>query len=297
MTAWATGLLVAVAPGTVLAAPVVPPQTVVGDKLFTESRIIAQLYGQALAARGLVVGFESFLLTEEADAAVRDGSVSIYPEYTGTALTVVLRQKGGAGSAANFRRIAAAYRERGLTAIGPSPYVNDNRVACRPAVARREGLATLSDVARAAPRLVYSGNNQHLVRRDGYPLLRRAYGIRFKRVIVVPLVDRYRAIERRTADCVYAFGTDAQISRFNLRVMRDDRGLFQGIPYENFAVVNTAWLAQAAPGTREVIRAVTRALTPEAVRALNAQVDVAGRAPADVARAFLARTGLPGAPG
>jgi len=194
--------------------------------------------------------------------------------------------------AAHFRRIVRAYRPRGLTAIGPSPYVNDNRVACRPAVARRENLRTLSDLGRVARELVYSANSRHLARADGYPLLRGKYGIRFKKVVVVPLTDRYRAIERRTADCIYAFGTDAQISKYGLVVLRDDKRLFQGIPYENFAVVNSAWLAKAPPGTHAVIRKVTRALTPQVIRRLNAQVDLGGRQPAGVARAFLAKKRL-----
>lgn len=264
----------------------------VADKGFTESQIIAQLYGQALDAVGYKATVKSLGSSDIADAAVRKGDIDLYPEYTGTAYNVILKKTDVPSARAEYAAIKTAYAGRGLTTLTPSPYSNDNRVACTKDAVDKYHLQTLSDLGKASPNLVYSANPEHLTRADGLPLLKSAYGVHFKDIKVVALNLRYKPIEDGQAQCVYAFGTDPQIAKDDLVVLKDDLGKFQGLAYENFPVINTKFYAAQPPVFRQTLDKVDAALTQDAVQKLNASVDLDKEDPSDVAKAFLDQNNL-----
>jgi osmoprotectant transport system substrate-binding protein len=259
----------------------------IADKGFTESQVIAQIYAQALAAKGYKPDVTSLGGTEIADPAVMRGEIDMYPEYTGTAYSVVLGKTDSPDSAQVFSTIETEYAGRGLTALPASPYSNDNRVACTQEAVDQYGLKTLSDLGANSGQIVYSANPEHLTRSDGLPLLQKEYGVDFKDVVSVAINLRYKPVEDGQAQCVYAFGTDPQIEKDNLVVLEDDKGLFQGLPYENFVVVNTSFYEAQPPVFTDTVNAVSAALTDDAVRALNASVDLDKEDPEDVAAQFV----------
>jgi osmoprotectant transport system substrate-binding protein len=264
----------------------------VADKGFTESQIIAQLYGQALDAVGYKATVKSLGSSDIADAAVRKGDIDLYPDYTGTAYNVILKKPDVPSAKAEYAAVKTAYAGRGLTTLTPSPYSNDNRVACTKDAVDKYHLQTLTDLGKASPNLVYSANPEHLTRADGLPLLKSAYGVHFKDVKVVALNLRYKPIEDGQAQCVYAFGTDPQIAKDGLVLLKDDLGKFQGLAYENFPVINTKFYAAQPPVFRQTLDKVDAALTQEAVQKLNASVDLDKEDPSDVAKRFLDQNGL-----
>jgi osmoprotectant transport system substrate-binding protein len=264
----------------------------IADKGFTESQVIAQIYAQALEGVGYKATVKSLGSSDIADAAVRKGDIDLYPEYTGTAYNVILKKTDVPSPAAEYAAIKKAYAGRGLTTLTPSPYSNDNRVACTQEAVDKYGLKTLSDLGKASPNLVYSANPEHLTRADGLPLLKSAYGVHFKDVKSVALNLRYKPIEDGQAQCVYAFGTDPQIAKDNLVVLKDDLGKFQGLAYENFPVINTTFFAAQPPVFQQTIDTVDAALTQDAVQKLNASVDLDKEDPSDVAKDFLDQNGL-----
>lgn len=260
------------------------PAVVLADKGFTESQVVASAYEQALDRAGFDASVKSLASTQVADAAVRKGDIDAYPEYTGTAYSTVLKEEGATQSDAVFTAIKAGYEKAGLTALEPSPYSNGNEVACTQEAVDQYGLTNLESLASKAGEITYSANPEHVTRADGLPLLKSEYGIEFGDVTQVALNQRYKPIEDGKAQCVYAFGTDPQISKLGLVVLKDDKGTFNGLPYENFLIVNTAWLdglsSQTVGGANArdrfiaVADAVSAALTADAVRAMNAKVDL-----------------------
>lgn len=264
----------------------------IADKGFTESQIVAQLYAQALDAQGYESEVTSLGSSDIAHAAVKKGDIDLYPEYTGTAYSVILQKTDVPDAAAAFEAISTAYAAQGLTALTPSPYSNDNRVACTQEAVDEFGLTTLSSLGEASGQITYSANPEHLTRSDGLPLLKSSYGIDFKDVISVALNLRYKPIQDGQAQCVYAFGTDPQIASEELVLLEDDKGEFQGLAYENFPVVNTAFFDAQPPIFAETINAVSALLTQEAIAELNAAVDLDKEDPADVAAAFLTDSGI-----
>ena len=264
----------------------------IADKGFTESQIVAQLYAQALEAQGYKATVKSLGSSEIADAAVTKGDIDMYPEYTGTAYNVLLGKTDVPDAAAEYAAIKTAYAAKGLTTLTPSPYSNDNRVACTQEAVDKYGLKTLSDLGKASGQITYSANPEHLTRADGLPLLKSDYGVNFKEVKSVALNLRYKPVEDGQAQCVYAFGTDPQISKDKLVLLQDDKGKFQGLNYANFPVVNTAFFTAQPAVFQQTIDKVDALLTQQAITKLNAAVDLDKEDPADVAGAFLKDNGI-----
>jgi osmoprotectant transport system substrate-binding protein len=260
------------------------PAVVIADKGFTESQIVASAYEQALDRAGFDASVKSLASTQVADAAVRKNDVNAYPEYTGTAYSTVLKKTDIADSATVSAALGTGYAARGLTAFSPSPYSNGNEVACTKEAVDQYDLSDLASLAKVSKDITYSANPEHVTRPDGLPLLKREYGIEFGTVTQVALNQRYSPIESGKAQCVYAFGTDPQISKLGLVVIEDPEGKFRGLPYENFLIVNTTWLEGLSSSTvgdvnakeafEATVNAVSAALTADAVREMNAKVDL-----------------------
>ncbi len=264
----------------------------IADKGFTESQIVAQLYAQALAAVGYQPEVTSLGGTEIADPAVIKGDIDVYPEYTGTSYSVVLKKTGAATAEQAYDTIKAEYPGRGLEALTPAAYDNPNQVACTQEAVDQYGLTTLSDLGKASKNITYSANPEHLTRPDGLPLLESAYGVDFKDIKTVAINLRYKPIEDGQAQCVYAFGTDRQVVTDNLVVLEDDKAMFASLPYQTFPVVNKAFYDAQPPVFAETLDKVSALLTAENARELNGQVDLDKEDPEDVAQAFLEQNGL-----
>lgn len=279
-------------PGATTSAGVDGTSVTIADKGFSESQVVAQLYAQALEGLGYKATVKSLGSSDIANAAVIKGDIDLYPEYTGTAYGVILKKTDVPDAAAEYAAIKTAYAANGLTTLAPSPYSNDNRVACTQDAVDKYGLTTLSDLGKASGQITYSANPEHLTRPDGLPLLKKEYGIAFKDVRSVAINLRYKPVEDGQAQCVYAFGTDPQIAKDGLLLLEDDKGKFQGLAYENFPVINTAFFTAQPSVFAATIEKVDALLTQQAITALNASVDLDKEDPADVAATFLKDNGV-----
>jgi len=269
--------------------------TKIGSKNFTESLLLGELYAQLLEYGGLHVRRRLDLGgTDIAMEALRRGEIDLYPEYTGTALLVVLKAGLHGDPAQTFAYVKQQYAARfGLTWLTPAPMNNTEALATTAAVAARYGLRTLSDVAAQAPKLRLGAVPEFVSRPDGLPGLKRVYGgFAFKEVRLVDFGLKYKALLDGDVDVVVAFGTDGAILADRLVVMRDDKHLFP--PYNVAPVVRAATL-QARPAIATILNRVAPLLTDPVMQALNEQIDgPAKQEPADVAAAFIKQHGLGG---
>lgn len=259
----------------------------VGSKNFTESFIIAEIYSQALERAGMPVE-RLFNLgsTQIAMAAMARGSIDCYPEYTGTALIDVLHQAPIADSRRAYAVVARAFAQRyGIVWLRPSPMNDSQALATTAAIARSQHLATLSDVAAAAPRLRLATIQEFLARPDGLPGLQRAYGgFRFRETSTYDIALKYRALLEGKADVASAFSTDGAIATDRLVVLRDDRHFWSAY---NVAPVVRAAALRERPEIAHVLNAVSPAITDRTAQSMNADVENNAADPADVAAAFL----------
>jgi len=264
------------------------PRLRVGSKNFTEQLVVGELYAQALEAQGATVERRLNLGgTAIAQSALLSGEIDLYPEYTGTGLGIVLREPPEGGAAQVLDRVRAGYAQRfDLHWVAPSGIDNGNALLVTADRARRLGLATLSDLARAAPQLTLAAGNEFADRADGLPGLRRVYGMRFGRLRQFAALGlRYAALAHGQADVVNAYATDWQIAVGGYTSLRDDRGLWPA--YQLCAVLRGA-ARRDNPGIEAALDSVGQRLDNAVMQRLNREVDLDGDEPREVARRFLA---------
>lgn len=263
----------------------------VGSKDFPEQFILGEMYALMLENEGLTVERKLNLGgTPVAHAGLLNGEIDLYPEYTGTGLLTVLKQPAMDDPQAVFDAVSEGYKAESLIWLDPAPMNNTQALAMTAEKAEQLEIRTLSDMAAKASQLVMIGPPEFEVREDGLPGLKQAYGqFELKEYKAVDSGLRYKGLVDGEADVVVAFGTDGEISAYNLVLLEDDKKLFP--PYQVAPVVRADTL-EAYPQIAETLNALSPKLTDAVMQRLNNKVSGNQREPADVAREFLVQEGL-----
>jgi osmoprotectant transport system substrate-binding protein len=263
------------------------PHIVVGSKNFTEQVLLGEILAQQIARR-LPVNVErkfdlgGILLTHE--ALVR-GDIDLYPEYTGSALTAVLKQPAITDPAQALATVRALYSSKWkLDWLDPLGFDNSFAMIIDGPEARNQHLATLSDAARAHAWHLGIGY-EFAQRADGLDGLVKAYNLH----PAVPPISMdlgllYTALEHHEVDMIAASSTDGMIAKMDVAVLQDDRHYFP--PYQSAVVVREDTLARF-PELRAALEQLSGKLNDATMRRLNAAVDVDHRPVSRVAAEFL----------
>ncbi len=269
------------------------PKIVVGAKNFTEQNILGEIVAQQVERRLHIKVERRFGLggTLLAQQAMLSGDLDIYPEYTGTAFTNVLKKTPSAGAdfdpAQVLAQVRAGYAGWKLEWLDPLGFNNSFAVVVRGDDARNRHLETISDAAHDKAGFALGVGYEFLSRQDGLPLLTSSYGFTWKgtpRSMDLGLI--YEALRQKQVDLIVASDTDGMLSVLDTKVLRDDRRIFP--PYEACLVVREAALA-ATPGLREALAELSGKIGPETMRRLNYEVDGKHRSAADVGRELLGK--------
>lgn len=264
------------------------PHITVGSKNFTEQVLLGEILAQQVERR-LHIRVERKLNlggTLLAHQALTTGGLDLYPEYTGTALTAILKQKPSVkDSAAVLEQVRAEYRNRWkLDWLAPLGFNNTFAMTIAAGVARQDHLQTISDAARARPWKLGAGY-EFLKREDGMEGLLKAYGLRLQGTPVsMDLGLLYRALEGKQVDMVAANSTDGVLSVLDVTVLRDDKQYFP--PYDCAVVVRQEALA-AFPTLKAALDELSGAFPEAVMRKLNYAVDGQHRPVREVAAEFL----------
>ena len=264
---------------------------VVGSKNFSEQIILGEIVAQLLEERGENVDRRlnlggSFIC----HAALVSGQMDIYIEYTGTALTAILKQPVLHEPEEVYRRVEEEYRERfGLAWGAPLGFNNTYAIAMRSDHASHLQISRISDLASHVDSIRPGFGHEFLERQDGYAQLTEAYGLDFAippRGMELGLI--YKALDEEIVDLIAGNSTDGLIEKLGLTVLEDDRKFFP--PYYA-APVYRPEAARAHPALAEVIEMLGGAIGEAQMRALNRSVDVDRRHASVVAREFLSEQG------
>lgn len=269
-------------------------EVTVGSFNFAENELLAELYSQALEGGGFRVRRAFDLGPREfVGPALQRGLVDLVPEYAGTAVQFLSlgSVQPGPDPVETHRSLVHTLEKTPLKALAPAPAEDANVFVVSRATAQRHGLRTLSDVAAAAPTFTFGGPPECSARPLCLLGLERVYGLRFKEVVSLdaggPLTKQ--ALAAGAVDMALLFTTDPSIGSDDVVELVDDRGLR---PAENVTpLVRTEVADRAGPRLAEVIDAVSRRLTTDDLRNLNARLD-GGAAVGGVATAWLAAQGL-----
>jgi glycine betaine/choline ABC-type transport system substrate-binding protein len=264
------------------------PRIVVGSKNFTEQIILGEILAQQLERRTRLPVQRKFnlggtLLTHE---ALVSGALDLYPEYTGTALTAILKEQPSSDADAVFRQVKAAYHDRWrLEWLPPLGFANTFALTVRGETAGAERLKTISDAARSGRRWKLGAGYEFLQRPDGLSGLLRAYGLRIQdSPVTMDLGLLYQALEHDQVDMIAANSTDGLLAVLDVRVLLDDKKYFP--PYQCAAVVRESTLA-AYPELRPALEELSGQISEATIRRLNHEVDGKRRSAHEVASEFL----------
>ena len=266
---------------------------VIGSKNFTESLLLGELMAQQIETHTVLKVDRRFYLagTYICHQGMLSGRIDLYPEYTGTALTTILKAKPDSNGQAVYDRVKTEYERRfGLT-LGPAFGFNDTfAMEIRGEDARRLKIQTLSQAATYAPHWRAGFGYEFMERPDGYKGLAATYGLRFAtqpRIMDLGLLAR--ALKDHQIDLAAGNATDGLIPALDLFVLADDRHYFP--PYEAVPVVRGDTLIRH-PEVNSALAQLSGKISDQEMQQLNYAVDGQHRDVKEVVREFLLKKGL-----
>jgi len=264
---------------------------VVASKPFGESYLLAEMFAHTLEQKGFrVVRRPGLGSTEIAFRALRANGIDVYPEYTGTGLLAILHEQPQRDPHAVFAHVSSVFAQRFDTHwLPPLGFENTYAIAVRRETAQRYQLATLSDLARAAPQLIAGLTPDFVGRPDGYAGLSKEYGLRFREVRSLLQAVKYQALASRGVDVIDGYSTDGLISRYDLVVLRDDHRFFP--PYEAAPLVSGA-LYRDMPAAVTALSQLSGRIDEASMRRWNQRVEAGGEDVGIVARDALREIGI-----
>jgi len=266
---------------------------VVGSKNFTEQLVLGELIAQQIENKTHLSVERRFYLagTYICHQAILSGRIDIYPEYTGTALTAVLKEKPQGNKEEIYNRVKAEYEKRFSLAVGPTFGFNDTfAIEIRGDDARRLNLKTISQAAAYSPQWRAGFGYEFMERPDGYKGWVTTYGLRFAevpRIMDLGLLDR--ALKDKQVDLIAGNMTDGLIPALDLSVLDDDRHYFP--PYEAVSIVRRDTL-ERHPELSGVLNELGGKISDDDMRQLNYAVEGQHQDVKQVVQAFLRKKNL-----
>lgn len=274
-------------------SPPRPDYPVIGAKNFTEQVVLGELLAQEIEAKSHLKVERRFYLAGSyiCHQALIAGRIDAYVEYTGTALTAILKQPATHDAKSAFETVRSLYASRyNITAGPPLGFENTFAMVIRGDDARRLHLSTLSQAAQYAPQWRLGVGYEFEQRPDGLPGLSSAYGLHFAgspRTMDLGLL--YRALNAHQVDMIAGNSTDGPIQAFGLTVLADDRHYFP--PYQAVPLVRDEALRRW-PQIQSALDALAGKITADDMRAMNEAVDGQHRDPTEVVSAYRRAKGL-----
>ncbi len=279
----------------ILTACLPSPQSriVIGTKNFTEQLVLGELIAQQLEAKTQLQVERRFYLagTFICQQAMLSGRIDIYPEYTGTALTAILKEKPGGTAQQVYERVKTEYGKRFQLDLGP-PLGFDNTFAIeiRGEDARKFNLKTISQAAAYTPRWRAGFGYEFMERPDGYQGLAATYDLYFAeppRIMDLGLLSR--ALRDKQVDLIAGATTDGLIPALDLFVLEDDRHYFP--PYEAVPVIRREAITRH-PEVLAALNDLGGKITAQEMQRLNYAVDGEHRDAKEVVTEFRRKKGL-----
>ncbi|MDJ0357538.1 glycine betaine ABC transporter substrate-binding protein [Paenarthrobacter sp. PH39-S1] len=266
----------------------------VGSKEFTEQLLLCEITAERLESQGATVKRTCGMSGSNAvRGALTSGAIDMYWEYTGTGWITDLQQKETiTDPTVMYQKLSVMDKAKNnVVWLPPAAANNTYAVAVKTETAKKLGVSTLSDYAKLAQtdpgNATFCGASEFFGRDDGWPGLEKAYGMSLPQDKVATLAEGpiYNAIAKNNP-CNFGevFATDGRIASLGLTVLEDDKHFFP--PYNLSLNVGSAVLDKN-PQIQTTMEPVSKLLTTNELQKLNAQIDVDGKTPEEVASGWL----------
>ena len=265
----------------------------VGSKNFTEQFILGEIYAQTLEAQGFKVRRRLNLGSEQvAYKALKGGSIDMYPEYTGTALTSFFEVKTDdvpKDPDEAYEQAKSEYAKNNITALERTPFQNTYIIASTKETAEKAGNPkTVSELFSKNPNLSISGFPECRQRQDCLLGLRSEYGFKGK---FVSSDGKFSDLDQGQSDLTLAFSTDPQLAlEDKYTAYEDDKQFFP--PYHITLGIRNSTVQTIGQEAVDTLEAVQEGMTEDAMRELNRRVELEKQEPKEVAAAYLSEEGF-----
>jgi len=259
----------------------------IGARNTTEQMILGEIMAQTLEKNTNLSVVRKFHLGGAivAHQALMSGGIDLYPEYTGTAYLVILKQDPTKAPKDLWQYVHDQYQKQfSLTWLKPLGFSNSNALIVRQDYANKFGLKTMSDFARFAKNTSIGVRADFMEREDGYKGLQRVYGMNFAHVRLMDAGLMYQAINNKQLESIMGESTDGRIVAMHLKTLRDDKKLF--IDYATAPVVRNAFIKKH-PEVEKLLQQLAGKIDTKTMQRLNAEVDLQHKTPTQVAAEFL----------
>ena len=266
---------------------------VIAGKLGPEPEILANMYKILIEENTdmTVTVKPNFGKTTFLYEALKKGDIAIYPEFTGTVTESLLKpapQVGHDPGAVYQAARDGIKKQDHLALLKPMAYQNTYAVAVPKKIAQEYGLKTISDLKKVEGQLKAGFTLEFNDREDGNKGLQKVYGLNLQVSTMEPAL-RYQAIQSGDIQITDAYSTDAELARYDLVVLEDDKQLFP--PYQGAPLMKEA-LLKKHPELEGILNKLASKITEIQMSKMNYQVGVEGKPAAQVARDFLVKEGL-----
>jgi len=280
----------------ILIAPVFGHQDekiVIAGKLGSEPEILINMYKILIEENTDLsvqlkpgLGKTSFVFN-----ALKSGSIDIYPEFTGTAISEFLKETANSTNQEKVYEQAkdGLLKRFNFVMLEPMEYNNTYALAVPSDFAEQYGLETISDLKGMEDQIKAGFTLEFSDREDGYKGIQGLYGIQFPNLVTMEPKLRYVAVESGEINLVDAYSTDSELRQYHLKVLKDDKQLFP--PYQGAPLLRKE-TAERYPEIVKALNQLAGRITDDEMREMNYQVNVEGKNPYEVAKSYLEKEGI-----
>jgi glycine betaine/choline ABC-type transport system substrate-binding protein len=265
---------------------------VIGSKNFTEQVILGELLAQQIERKTNLAVDRRLNLggTLICHQAITSGQLDLYVEYTGTALTAILKEPPLRDPKAVYDKVRSSYHDQfRVEWTEPLGFNNTFAIIVRSADAKQFGIKTISDAAPLTRNWTAGFGYEFVEREDGYAGLAKLYSLQFPSAPrVMDLGLTYKALADKQVDFIAGNSTDGLIDSLGLVSLQDDKQYFP--PYDAVPLIREDFVANH-PEVRQILKDAGGKISEQQMRQLNYQVDGEHRDVKEVVRTFLTQQG------
>lgn len=268
-------------------------EIVIGAKLGAEPEILINMYKLLIEQDTDLsvelkpgLGKTSFVFN-----ALDSGSIDLYPEFTGTAISEFLKETAESTDSREVYEQARSgmSKQFDMEMLEPMQYNNTYALAIPSSLAEQNNIKTISDVKQIENEIKAGFTLEFSDREDGYLGIQKVYGIDFPSVVTMEPKLRYQALQNGEINLIDAYSTDSELQVYNLTVLEDDQNLFP--PYQGAPLLRKE-TAEEYPELVESLNKLAGKISDDEMRAMNVEVNVNNQSAEQTAREYLQKEGL-----
>ena len=263
---------------------------VIGGKPFNEQYILGEMIALLLQDKGYNTEIKATLNDLTLFEGIKQDQIDVYVEYTGTAYSQVLKLEPLDTWEPDvvYNAVVDGLADLGIIVLFKIGFRDDYAIAVPESWASNNDVSTISDLVPYASNLTFGSDLVFHERDDGLPQLETIYNLIFGEVRSMEPTLMYEAIKQGEVDAIPPYTTDTRVDLYNLTILFDDKSALP--PYETMLLVNEKLSNDTV--IVEILSVLENLLDTDTMRALNAEFDINGRDPRDIAQEFLISEGL-----